>query len=107
MTCKTVLLPVNKHQISKVNGPERGHLPMEDIMEIINLTFEDHKPVKATFSMTVDEVAHLAKLLGSMSYNDVDDPNRWEALSDFYDMVTDDIFNRYWDDGIRDYLKEM
>ena len=74
-------------------------------MEITELKFEEHCPVEVSVTMSVKHAAHLAIILGKLSFNDVGADN-WLSLHEFYDLMTGELFNRYWDDGINDYFKE-
>ncbi len=73
-------------------------------MQIDNIKFEDGKPVEVSLTMSVENAAQLAKSLGKISFNDAT-ADYWNGVSDTYLLLTGDLFNRFWDDGINDYFR--
>ena len=56
-----------------------------------------------TLTFPIETLAHLAQILGRRSGSE---GSREEAIatSSFYNAVTGEVFNRYWDDGVDGYF---
>lgn len=74
-------------------------------MDILNLTFKDSRPDIVSIELTVEQAAHITKLLGKISPASAESPASYEAQSNLYHLFTGCLFNRYWDDGINGYLR--
>ena len=73
----------------------------------INLD-DDGLPDKVTAELTRDEALYIATLLGKqngITANEV--MGGGDAINhEVYDALVGDLFNRYWDDGTADALRE-
>jgi hypothetical protein len=77
-------------------------------MEITNIKLKDNIPDEVTIAMSVDNLASLTKLLGKLSHADLisrDCGDCVQSSHELHDLFTGDFFNRFWDDGIVDYLR--
>lgn len=77
-------------------------------MRIRGLSFDDDgTPGLMTVAMTKDEALFLAALIGPTSPDDREAVMHGggEIGGDIYDCLVDGVFNRYYDDGVRDALR--
>lgn len=70
---------------------------------------EDEMPERVQVEMTIDEVAFMARLVGSQSPRGVldalgDDVRWWHACTEIYGCLTGSVFNRFWDGGVDDVI---
>lgn len=78
-------------------------------MKINGFTLDDDgHPDFISVSMSADEALFLAVFIGATK-----DPDRERVMpgagrigSDIYDCLADRLFNRWWDDGVKDALRE-
>lgn len=82
-------------------------------MKLITISFAengegDPYPDRVTVEMSKDEALILALLVGMT--NDLDRnammPGGGALGSDIYDCLVGSVFNRYWEDGVKDALRE-
>lgn len=59
-------------------------------------------PSEVTVTMSITEAAQIALIFGKMSHADFKKLG-W-VITDIYSDLTDNVFNRYWDDGVGDNL---
>ncbi|MFD7247868.1 hypothetical protein ACFV6Y_38725 [Streptomyces massasporeus] len=66
-------------------------------------------PETITAELTAREAAFLAKLTGRMSPNDVETavPGYSAESNRIYACLEGDLFNRYYEDGVNDALREL
>jgi hypothetical protein len=64
-------------------------------------------PSLITVEMTATEAAYLAVVVGKSTHLDREEvmPGGGDAGSEVFDCLTGDVFNRYYDDGVQDYLR--
>lgn len=69
---------------------------------------EDELPVMITVEMTVDEAGLLAAHLGNTRPKDREAQLAGFGVvgSDIYEALVGSVFNRYYEDGVREYLVE-
>lgn len=69
---------------------------------------DDELPATITVEMTVDEAGLLAAHLGNTRPKDRNDEIAGFGAvgSDIYEALAGSIFNRYYEDGVREYLVE-
>jgi hypothetical protein len=71
-------------------------------MKIRRIEFEEGEegatPSEITVSMTLLEAATIAKVFGSFSVEELE--RRGIPDLDIYGVLTGDVFNRYWEDGL-------
>lgn len=65
-------------------------------MEIQELHFVEGRPTTATFTISLDLLAHVTRLCGQQPVGG--------PTAEFYGAATQRVFNRYWDDGVHGYL---
>lgn len=65
-------------------------------------------PSRITVKMTRNEALLIAQVLGHMKGTEQEAmfPGGNSVGTDIYDCLVSDMFNRYWDDGVRDALQE-
>ena len=73
-------------------------------MKLLSMTFselnDDQCPSTVTVEMDIREAALMAKLFGQMR------PTESQGAT-AYDCLVGDVFNRYWDDGVDEALREL
>lgn len=78
-------------------------------MKIRSLNFDDAEDLDEVVAvLTADEAAYIAVLLGGMNHIKAEEvmPGGAQAQSSIYEALTGAVFNRLYDDGVRDYLAE-
>lgn len=74
-------------------------------MQLHSTTFEQAgnwaKPSSITVTMSLKEAIWIAKVAGEQT----DEPEAQEGR-EIYDCLIDNVFNRYWEDGIKDAFRE-
>lgn len=75
-------------------------------MNIQAITLERDEPATITVTMTVTEAAHLGAAIGRTNYAARDElvPGWGETGSNIYDALVGGVFNRFYDDGLPEYL---
>ena len=79
-------------------------------MKITQINLDDEGvPSDVTVKLSLDQAALIARVFGSYcgnSYKSTGDMSRWSvAGSDLYSGLVSDLFNRFWDDGVNDVLR--
>lgn len=78
-------------------------------MKVLAMTFNDGgDPAEITVKMTTEELAAITAFAGSLSVksqNAAFPDGYGESLSDVYSEANAMVFNRYWDDGVRDVCR--
>lgn len=71
-------------------------------MRIDSIQFEQAEigamPSEITVTMTREEAASIAKVFGE--FNDLELRKRGLPRTEIYSVLTADVFNRYWDNGV-------
>lgn len=78
-------------------------------MKLLGLSFDDDaNPDLITVAMTRDEAILIAQVLGHMkgTVQEAVFVGGDEVGSDIYGCLVGDVFNRYWEDGVTDALRE-
>lgn len=75
-------------------------------MKLESMTFRDGPdgdriPATVTVVMTVEEAAFFATVSGML--RDCDKPDNFSA----YDCLAEDVFDRYWDNGVDGAMKDL
>lgn len=79
-------------------------------MRLKSIWFDDNqRPATVTVEMTVREAAWLARFNGRLSAAAVDEilPGFREESSAIYSALVGGLFNRFWDDGVNEALREI
>lgn len=76
-------------------------------MELKAMTFDDGNLDTVTVTMTAEEAAFIAKVVGKMN-----DPMAQAAFglptqahSEVYDLLAGEVFNRLYDDGVDEWIR--
>lgn len=84
-------------------------------MNLLGISFaaneaDDPYPERITVEMSKDEALLIAVMVGKLNGAKVDElipgMSATETHSDIYDCLTGSVFNRYWEDGVKDALRE-
>jgi hypothetical protein len=74
-------------------------------MKIRQVNYDDaERPERATFEVTIREMAYLVRLLGDQSGNSMEATMRGSSDVDCYSPLAT-LFNSHWDNGVDDYLQ--
>ncbi len=67
---------------------------------------KDGLPKNVTIELSIEEAAYFTKVIGSMNDIQANEVMNDGAaiLHELYEGFTGDIFNRYWDGGIHEFL---
>lgn len=75
-------------------------------MRVESLKFEQREegafPSEVTVTMSITEAAQIACIFGEMSHKAMTD--RGWPITDIYNDLTGNVFNRYWEDGLEGYM---
>ena len=81
-------------------------------MRLVRLNFDDDadeiEPTRVTVDMSKDEALLVAHMIGSTSNLQRDELMSYGGVigSGIYDCLVGGVFNRYWDNGVDDALRE-
>lgn len=78
-------------------------------MKLRSIRFDaDENPSIVLAELTIEEAAFIAKFTGGLTGEQTDAIMRGsqQAKSDIYGCLIGGVFNRFWDDGLRDYLND-
>jgi hypothetical protein len=78
------------------------------VAEIISIDLEHGEPAYVTVKMCAEELAFIAKVMGKMLGNEAEAimPGGGEQASEnLYEAATSDVFNRWYDGGVDEYLR--
>lgn len=82
-------------------------------MKLIGITFTDNEagdpvPSRITVEMSQDEALLIATMIGKTNHTQRNEMMAGAGVigSDVYDCLTGNVFNRYWDDGVTDAMRE-
>jgi hypothetical protein len=76
-------------------------------MEVLNVSLSKGLPTEVTVKLTIEELAVIGRMTGRLSPITAEEvfPKAYEATSEMYDASVGEVFNRWWDGGIDDYLR--
>ena len=79
-------------------------------MKVKQISFDDEgTPESLIVSMTAREAAIIARVIGTISHDVANEITKGggESVSSIYDGLVGEFFNRFWEDGINDAIREL
>ena len=80
------------------------------LVKVKQISFDDEgTPESLVVSMTAREAAIIAQVIGGLSHAEANEiaQGGGESVSSIYDGLVGEFFNRFWEDGINDAIREL
>jgi len=78
-------------------------------VEVTNVSLKNGTPETLTIEIDLKTFTLLTEFVGSQTWDSMAQHNTAlpSAISEFYNMAVGELFNRYWDDGVRGAMETV